>query len=96
MSHRPDCPHPDDAYREGGRAHDFGRSRSTNPYESLWPDEGCPEAAEEWRRGYRRAELLAEEEREEQAARHRAKIRRAYELLEGEPFEFSDFEDESL
>lgn len=82
MSHRDDCPSRWDAEREGRRAFEWGRSRSSNPHESIWHDEGCPEAADAWRSGYRRAEMCAEEEREEEAARQRAAARRAYELEE--------------
>ena len=77
MSHRDDCPSRWEAERQGERAQEWGRSRSSNPHESLWPDEGCPEAAEAWRSGYRRAEMRDEEQREEEAARHRAEMRRA-------------------
>lgn len=82
MSHRWDCPTRWEAEREGERAQEYGRSRSSNPHESMWGDEGCPEAAEAWRSGYRRAEMREEEQREEEAARHRAEARRAYELDE--------------
>ena len=82
MSHRENCPSRWEAEREGERAQEWGRSRSSNPHESLWRDEGCPEAAEAWRSGYRRAEMREEEQREEEAARHRAEVRRAYELDE--------------
>jgi hypothetical protein len=77
MSHRDDCPSRWEAERQGERAQEWGRSRSSNPHESLWPDEGCPEAAEAWRSGYRRAEMREEEQREEEAARHRAEMHRA-------------------
>lgn len=77
MSHRWDCPTRWEAEREGERAQEWGRSRSSNPHESLWQDEGCPEAAEAWRAGYRRAEIREEEQREEEAAQHRAEMRRA-------------------
>lgn len=79
MSHRSSCPDDWEARREGERAYDWGRSRSSNPYEdSYWNrDRACPDAAEEWSRGYRRAEMRAEEEREEEAARQRAVRRRA-------------------
>lgn len=81
MSHRWNCPTDWEARREGERAAEWGRSRSSNPYEdSYWNrDKACPEAAEEWDRGYRRAEMRAEEEREEEAARQRAIRRRAEE-----------------
>ena|SRR3990167_6007344 len=75
MSHRDDCPSRWEAERQGERAQEWGRSRSSNPHESLWPDEGCPEAADAWRSGYRRAEMREEEQREEDAARHRAAMR---------------------
>lgn len=79
MSHRWNCPTDWEARHEGERAHEWGRSRSSNPYkESYWNrDKACPEAADEWNRGYRRAEMRAEEEREEEAARQRAAMRRA-------------------
>ena len=77
MSHRDDCPSQWDAEREGERAQEYGRSRSSNPHESIWHDEGCPEAAEAWRSGYRRAEMREEEQREEEAAQQRAERRRA-------------------
>jgi hypothetical protein len=82
MSHRWDCPDKRDAEREGERAAEYGRSRSSNPYESVWRDEGCPEAAEAWRDGYRHQEMREEERREEEAAQRRADVRRAYELEE--------------
>ena len=69
MSHRDDCPTKREAERQGELAQEFGRSRSSNPHESLWLDEGCPEAAEAWRAGYRRAEMREEEAREEDAVR---------------------------
>ncbi len=78
MSHRWDCPDRWEAEREGARAQEWGRSRSSNPHEDPYHrDEGCPEAAEAWRSGYRRAEIREEEQREEEAARHRAEMRRA-------------------
>lgn len=79
MSHRWDCPRDWEARHEGERAFDYGRSRSSNPYEDTYwnRDHACHEAAEEWDRGYRRAEMRAEEEREEEAARQRAARRRA-------------------
>lgn len=77
MSHRDDCPPEREAERQGARAQDLGRSRSSNPYESLWPTEGCPEAAGAWRSGYRRAEMREEERRKEEVAQHRAAVRRA-------------------
>ena len=70
MSHRWDCPDRWEAERQGERAQEWGRSRSSNPHESIWQGEGCPEAAEAWRSGYRRAEMREEEQREEEAARH--------------------------
>ena len=76
MSHRDDCPSRWEAERQGERAQEWGRSRSSNPHESLWMNEGCPEAAEAWGSGYRRAEMREEEQREENAARHRARMRR--------------------
>lgn len=83
MSHRSDCPSRWDAEREGERAYEWGRSRSSNPHESIWGrDEGCEEAADAWRSGYRRAEMREEEEREEEAARQRAAARRAEEMDE--------------
>lgn len=73
MGHRWDCPSRYEAEREGERAQEWGRSRSSNPHESIWgPDEGCPEAADAWRDGYRRAEMREEEQREEAAAEQRA------------------------
>lgn len=79
MSHRWNCPTDYEARREGERAQDWGSSRSSNPYEdSYWNrDRACPDAAEEWDRGYRYAEMRAEEAREEEAARQRAAWRRA-------------------
>src|SRR5262245_59914570 len=80
MSHRWDCPTRWEAEREGERAQEWGRSRSSNPYEEhYWRprDEGCPEAAEAWRDGYRRAEIREEEQREEDASRARAARHRA-------------------
>lgn len=83
MSHRSDCPTRWEAEREGERAQEWGRSRSSNPHESIWGrDEGCPEAADAWRDGYRRAEIREEEQREEDAAHHRAFARRAAEMEE--------------
>jgi len=83
MSHRDDCPTRWEAERKGERDFEWGRSRSSNPYETIsYRDEGCPEAADAWRSGYRRAEFRAEEQREEEAARRRAEVRRAYELEE--------------
>lgn len=77
MSHRRDCPDRWEAERQGERAFEWGRSRSSNPHESMWPGEGCDEAADAWRSGYRRAGIREEEQREEDAARHRAAMRRA-------------------
>lgn len=79
MSHRWNCPTDWEARHEGERAFDYGRSPLSNPYEDdYWNrDRACPEAAEEWDRGYRSAEMRAEEEREEEAARQRAAMRRA-------------------
>ena len=77
MSHRWDCPDRWEAERQGERAFDSGRSRSANPHESLWHDEGCPEAADFWRSGYRRAELREEERREEERREEEAAQRRA-------------------
>lgn len=82
MSHRDDCPDRYEAEREGRRAFANGRSRSSNPHESIWFEEGCREAADAWRTGYRRAEMRAEDEREEETARQRAVVRRAYEQQE--------------
>jgi hypothetical protein len=78
MSHRWDCPSRWEAEREGARAQEWGRSRSSNPYEDYYRrDEGCPESADAWRDGYRRAEIREDERREEEAAQHRAAVRRA-------------------
>lgn len=79
MSHRLNCPSDWEARREGERAHESGRSRSSNPYEDhYWNrDRACPDAAEEWRRGFLRAEIREEERREEEVARRRAAWRRA-------------------
>lgn len=82
MSHRDNCPDRWEAEREGRRAFEFGRSRSSNPHESIWQDEGCPEAADAWRSGYRRAEMRAEDEQAEEAARQRYEMERAYALAE--------------
>lgn len=76
MSHRHDCPSRLEAEREGERAQEWGCSRSSNPHESIWQDEGCPEAADAWRSGYRRAEMREDEQREEEAAQARAAHRR--------------------
>lgn len=78
MSHRWDCPDRWEAERRGARDQEWGRSRSSNPYEDYFhPERGCEEAAEAWRSGYRRAEIREEEQREEDAARQRAAMRRA-------------------
>ena len=104
MSHRWDCPDRWEAERQGERAFEWGRSRLSNPHESLWPDEGCEDAADAWRSGYRRAEIREEERREEDAARYRAEMRRAemqaeedndYQQQESYPQESYPPEDES-
>lgn len=73
MSHRWDCPTDWEARREGERAQENGRSRSSNPYDDRYwnRDRACPDAADEWARGYRRAEIREEEQREEEASRQR-------------------------
>lgn len=77
MSHRDDCPSRWEAERRGERDQEWGRSRSSNPYEDYYHrDEGCPEAAGAWRDGYRRAERREEERQEEEAAHRRAVKRR--------------------
>lgn len=56
MSHRDDCPDRWEARREGERA--FERGYGRNPYEpDMWGERGCEEAADEWKRGHRSAEL---------------------------------------
>jgi hypothetical protein len=84
MSHRWSCPSDWEARREGERAFENGRSMYSNPYEdSYWNrDNACREAAEEWERGHRRAEIREEERREEEAAHRRASLRRAEEEAE--------------
>lgn len=84
MSHRWNCHDEYEARREGERAYEYGRSRSSNPYEdSYWNrDRACPDAENAWDRGYRAAEIRDEEEREEAAARQRAAMRRAEEEAE--------------
>lgn len=73
MSHRDTCPDPWEARREGERAQENGYGRWRNPYDDQWhPECECREAADEWRRGYRSAEIREEEAREEEAARRRA------------------------
>jgi hypothetical protein len=76
MSHRFDCPSKYEARRTGERAFERGDGSWRNPYKSDWPDEGCPEAAQEWRRGYRDAERRQEErEEEERIERHLQEVR---------------------
>ena len=77
MSHRDDCPTRWEAERRGERDQECGRSRASNPFDDPWHrGEGCHEAADSWRSGYRRAEM-----REEEAAHQRA-IRRRMEADE--------------
>ena len=80
MSHRWNCPERLEAEREGERAQEWGRSRSSNPYDDHYRmshEQACPEAAEAWRDGYRHAEMREEERREEEASARRAAMRRA-------------------
>lgn len=79
MSHRLNCPTEWEARHEGERAFDYGRSRASNPYEDSYGnrERACPEAADDWRSGYRRAEMREEERHEEEAAHRRAEMRRA-------------------
>src|SRR5262245_12450437 len=81
MSHEDTCPDRWTARREGERAQENGYGRWRNPYDDfLRPDRQCEEAADEWRRGYRSAEIREDEAREEEAMRRRAELRRAEEM----------------
>lgn len=79
MSHRSDCKDPWEARREGERAYEWGGS---NPYRhgdafESFEDRHCRERSEsEWRTGYNRAEIAAEERAEEEAHERRAAERR--------------------
>jgi hypothetical protein len=76
MSHRDTCPDRWTARREGERAQESGYASFRNPYDDPFSRDRCEEAADEWRRGYRSAEIREEERREEEAARARAERRR--------------------
>lgn len=82
MSHRDSCPDRWTAQREGERAQKNGYGRWRNPYDDPYSLTHCEEAADEWSRGYRRAEIREEEQREEDAARHRAEMRRVEQQAE--------------
>ena len=68
MSHRPTCPDPYTARREGERAADVGDGRWRNPYR----DE-CPDAERDWDRGYEAERDRIEERQAEE--RHARRVR---------------------
>lgn len=83
MSHTDSCPSDWEARREGERAFDRGRSRSSNPYDDQYAYRGygdppyCEDAARAFDRGYNAARQQREDEeyearRAEEAARQRA------------------------
>lgn len=66
MSHRWDCPTDYEARRRGEDMFNRGYGSYSNPYRDSFGEEHCPEAEQNWQRGYRDAERRDEERREEE------------------------------